>query len=433
MPNSSAQSSSNSPTIQLFPNSLGVQMKAHRFNLPLDYRKPSAGDISIFVREFRNKDTKKPYVIYLQGGPGFSSPRFTSNAGFLKPLLERFNVLLLDQRGTGLSSRVDIKDLEKMSEPERVEFLSHFRAPNIIQDVIALEEIFLEEDEKWLVLGQSFGGFCLAHYLSTKPDRIAAGMFTGGIPPLAHIDMVHERTYKTLLHKSQRMYYRFPETKGWLETIVAHIEANAPQLPCGDRLTIERFRQIGMWFGQIEGEQFLYYLLETGAHEIEKQGRLSHEFLKNFDDVMGFVSNPLYGLLIEPCYADAYAPQWSAERIGAQLGVFTSDEFHFSGEMVFPWVYEQFGRLSFLKGTADALAHKPDWQALYDTKALQACEVPLAAAVYEEDSYVDKELSMEMAGLWPQLRCLITNEMEHGGLRTHAQQVIETLTRYVGY
>lgn len=427
-------------SLNLFPDSLAIEMRPHRIAVPLDYKKPAAGDISIFVREFRHKDKpKRPYVIYLTGGPGFPSPRFTANSSFLKPLLDKFNVLLLDQRGTGLSSRIDVEDLRTMGEQERVDFLSLFRAPNIIQDVIKLEERFLGPDEKWLVLGQSFGGFCLAHYLGTKPDRIAAGIFTGGIPPLAHIDRVHEQTYAHIERKVEKMYYYFPQTKEWITTIVDHILNHQPTMPTGDKLTIERFRQLGMWFGQLEGTQTLYYLLEMGAGDIAHKGRLSYEFLANFTDFLRFASNPLYGLLIEPCYADGYAPGWSAQRVGEQLGTFSSTAFgeglgfKFTGEMVFPWMYEQTAALNFLKGTADRLAHKPDWEPLYDKAALSGCDLPLAAAIYEEDSYVDKTLSMELAGMLPRLRCLITNEMEHGGLRTHANQVIETLTRYVGY
>lgn len=417
-----------------FPDNLDIAMKTHRFALPYNYRKPDDGNISVFVREFHHKDGKKrPYILYLQGGPGFPSPRFTSNSSFLKPLLERFNVLLLDQRGTGLSNRISVEDLRPMSDKDRLNFLSLFRAPNIVQDVIALESQFLGKDEKWLVLGQSFGGFCLAHYLSTKPDRIAAGLFTGGIPPLASIDTVHQHTYANLDMKVKRLYHRYPQTQEWLFAITSYIKDKKPVLPSGDPLTLDRLRQLGMWLGQQDGAQSLYYFLETCAGELYDESRLSLESLNTFQDVLRFESNPLYGLLIEPCYADAYAPNWSAQRVGEQRGVFDGDEFQFTGEMVFPWVYQQHERLKFLAGTADDLARKDDWEPLYDQARLQYCEVPLAAAIYEEDSYVDKTLSMQMAGLWPQLRCLITNEMEHGGLRTHAQQVIDTLTRYVGY
>lgn len=37
---------------------------------------------------------------------------------------------------------------------------------------------------KWTVLGQSFGGFCLLTYLSTHPEALKAGLFTGGLPPV---------------------------------------------------------------------------------------------------------------------------------------------------------------------------------------------------------------------------------------------------------
>merc|ERR1719277_552663 len=44
-----------------------------------------------------------PYLVYLQGGPGFESPRPLETAGWFDKACESFRVLLLDQRGTGRS------------------------------------------------------------------------------------------------------------------------------------------------------------------------------------------------------------------------------------------------------------------------------------------------------------------------------------------
>ena len=36
---------------------------------------------------------------------------------------------------------------------------------------------------RWSVLGQSFGGFCAATYLSLAPEGLVEVLMTGGIPP----------------------------------------------------------------------------------------------------------------------------------------------------------------------------------------------------------------------------------------------------------
>ena len=47
-------------------------------------------------------------------------------------------------------------------------------------------------------------------------------------------------------------------------------------------------------------------------------------------------------------------------------------------------------------------------------------EVPVAAAIYFDDLYVDSELSLQTAAHVPHLRPWVTNEFEHDGLRADA-------------
>ena len=61
----------------------------HSFELPLDYENPDQQSISVFVREIRlDEKVKKPYLVYLQGGPGFESPRPISFSGWIKKSIE---------------------------------------------------------------------------------------------------------------------------------------------------------------------------------------------------------------------------------------------------------------------------------------------------------------------------------------------------------
>ena len=70
----------------------------------------------------------------------------------------------------------------------------------------------------------------------------------------------------------------------------------------------------------------------------------------------------------------------------------------FTGEMVFPFMFDDIAALRPLKDVADALAAKTDWPALYDVDALARCDVPVACASYVEDMFVDFELPRRRAG-----------------------------------
>lgn len=64
-----------------------------------------------------------------------------------------------------------------------------------------------------------------------------------------------------------------------------------------------------------------------------------------------------------------------------------------AGEMVFPWMFEDFAALQPLKEAAELLAKKSNWPGLYNLDVLGANTVPAAGATYYEDMYVDFELA----------------------------------------
>ena len=53
--------------------------------------------------------------------------------------------------------------------------------------------------------------------------------------------------------------------------------------------------------------------------------------------------------------------------------------------------------------------------------------MPVAAAVYYDDMYVDRELSMRTAGTIRGLRRWVTSEYEHDGLRVSDGAVLDRL------
>ena len=44
------------------------------------------------------------------------------------------------------------------------------RADNIVRDSEEVRRALLGPDQRWSILGQSFGGFCCLHYLSAAPE-----------------------------------------------------------------------------------------------------------------------------------------------------------------------------------------------------------------------------------------------------------------------
>ena len=93
-------------------------------------------------------------------------------------------MLLLDQRGTGLSSPVTAQSLRSIGYARaQAEYLRHFRADNIVRDAEAIRRQ-LVGDRPWSILGQSYGGFCALRYLSAAPEGLEAALITGGIPSL---------------------------------------------------------------------------------------------------------------------------------------------------------------------------------------------------------------------------------------------------------
>ena len=145
----------------------------HEFELPLDHAQPGGPTITVFAREVvtsAHEHDDRPWLVYLQGGPGFEAPRLLKliDETWWERALQDYRLLLLDQRGTGRSTPVG--SLPDRSAPDQAEYLTHFRADSIVRDAEAIrKELGIE---KWSVLGQSFGGFCVVTYLSQAPEGL---------------------------------------------------------------------------------------------------------------------------------------------------------------------------------------------------------------------------------------------------------------------
>ena len=395
----------------------GLVLTEHEFSLPLDHDRPGGESITVFAREVADPGgTDRPFLVFLQGGPGFEAPRPTrhpSSPGWLERALQDFRVLMLDQRGTGRSTPVGA--LPGLTPAEQADYLKHFRADSIVRDAEAIRAEL--GGERWSVLGQSFGGFSVMTYLSIAPEGLREAFVTGGLAPVGrHVDDIYRATYERTLERNRRYYERYPDDRARVRALVERLDAEPLILPTGDRLTARRFRQAGNKLGMSDGAEDLHALVELSPD--------SPAFRHDAQDLLGFERNPIYAILHEASYADGVATRWSAERVMPAEYADTPELF--TGEHVFSWMFEDYGALAPLREAAELLAAH-EWPRLYDAERLRANEVPVAAAVYADDPYVERAFSDETAALIRGARTWVTNEYEHNGLRADGDRILGRL------
>lgn len=150
---------------------------------------------------------------------------------------------------------------------------------------------------------------------------------------------------------------------------------------------------------------------------------------------LSYAAHPLYAVLHEAIYAQGAEPTaWAAERVRAEFPQFDAaaalngdEPLLFTGETVHPWHFDVDPALRPLQEAADILAARSDWTPLYDPARLAANGVPVAAAVYHDDMYVDTQHSLDTARAIRGLRTWITDEYEHDGVRAGGPRVLDRL------
>ncbi len=391
-----------------------VTEREHR--VPLEHARPNGPQISVFTREVAATDgMDRPYLVFLQGGPGYEATRPTSPpSGWMKRALTEYRVLLLDQRGTGRSTPVG-PNIPGETPAEQAAYLAHFRADSIVRDCESIRrELGVD---RWSVLGQSFGGFTSLTYLSIAPEGLREALITGGLAPVTNrpVDDVYGATWERLREANRRYFERYPDDRARVREAHRRLENEDTRLPSGDRLTVRRFRQMGMWLGDSAGFEHLHHVLELPFG--------SPGFLHDVEGAVRWTRNPLYATLHESSYADGGPTRWSAHRLTPD---WLEGSEAFTAEHVFPWMFEEYGGLRSHRGAAGLLAEHR-WPRLYDEARLAVNEVPVAATIYVDDLYVERVFAEETAATVRGLLPWITNEFAHNGLRADGERVLGRL------
>lgn len=448
----------------------GLYVEDHSIDVPLDWRglEPAllavgstmrrgaipgaiAGapeSIKLFYRtvcapEHVNDDL--PLLVFLQGGPGGEGPRPLSptSDGWIEEAVKHFRVVLPDQRGTGRSSHVNggtIAALGKRAEATgadaaraQADFLKRHLASSIVRDFEYLRLVGFG-GKKWTTLGQSYGGFLTLTYLSLFPEGISASFTCGGIPHVpASAAEVYSHTFPRMMAKTRQYYDRYPADIDRVSALADAIDEQKPLLADGSPMTVERLQLMGSDFGMKPSFERMHWVVDhaftDGDGTLSCGNSISDGFLMRVLDRTNTRTNPLYWTLQEFIYADGDTMpiRWAAAAEKAKRAAFDTlaRPLMFTGEAMFPWMFEQMPELKPFKPAMDLLMEDNDWDQIYDQQRLMANEVPLQAAVYFDDMYVDSGMQLDTLSRVGNSHAWVTNEFEHDGL--HGDKVFSHL------
>ena len=424
------------------------------FNVPLDWSNPMGTKIRIFCRAAERSETPivppeskepRPWLVYIPGGPGFgASP--PQDMGLTSFVVDRgYRFLCFDHRGMGLSTPVTSDSVLKQGDlAAQVQYLKHFRADNAVRDLEALRKALTSEGpaekRKWSIWGQSYGGFVALTYLSYYPQGLREVFSTGGLAPITQRqpDEIYERLFAKVLERNRKYYAKYPEDQQRMAKIMKYlnpiktegVDKDVIHMPAGGILSQHRFRSLGISFGAHGGFDDIHNTVLRCANDLETFGYLSRPTLSRIESSGAYDNQPLYAILHEAIYCQGEASQWSAARICNGLDLFNDEDYtsiYFFGEMVFPSDLHLYPELRGLAPAALELAKCTDWPNLYDLDQLRKNDVPLYAAVFVDDMYVDFGFAQKTASLVQNCKTFITNAMYHDAVRSQTEAITRAL------
>jgi len=171
------------PALKLKPCKADASFGCGSVRVPLDHRGRTPGTLSLAVAAQREYPKDAGLLIALSGGPGQSSvDAMSSFAISLEPMLRRYRLVLVDQRGTGLSGALDcpelqrVKGLDEFSQravqrcakrlgPRR----AFYRTADSVDDLEALRKAF--GAKKVAIMGISYGTWVAQEFARKYPRR----------------------------------------------------------------------------------------------------------------------------------------------------------------------------------------------------------------------------------------------------------------------
>ncbi|MEU4363208.1 alpha/beta fold hydrolase [Promicromonospora sp. NPDC023987] len=398
----------------------GIGVRERRLAVPLDRSGRLAGDVELLVRELVDPtrgEEDLPLLVYLQGGPGGANPRPLRRDGWLDVALRDYRVVLVDQRGTGGSTPLDGAVLAGLDARAGADLLACFRADAIVAD---LEEVRARVygGRPWATIAQSFGGWITLTYLSVAPEALRACYVAGGIPGTPpDAAEVYRRTFGRVAGRTGEYYARYPADVGAVAAVADRLAEGDVRLPDGDVLTVHRFQSMGIDLGMQPGTERMHWFVEKA---FARPGLLSAGFLQEAMVRTSQADGPLFWTLQESIYGHGRngPTGWAAQAERDRRPEFGPDRrpLQFTGEMAFPWMFDEIRLLRPFAPAVHELAARTEWPPLYDLDRLATNDVPVAAVVYHDDMFVDSGLQLDTLSRVGSSQAWVTNEYEHDGI-----------------
>lgn len=392
----------------------GAAVREHTIDVPVSREDPSLGQLSVFCREL-SYDDSLPGLVYFQGGPGKPGPRMMMD--WIPEALKRYRVFLIDERGTGRSTKID------RTTPERITagMLSHLRPPDVAADADAMREHL--GFEQWDVLGNSFGAACAGAAMTYFPQGVRRAHLAAAVPePEMDVDLFNRRTFELLAARQRLLFDAVPWLPARIEEVADHLDNHDEHMPTGERLSPTRMRMAGVLLGEEGDFGRLANLFEAPFTTYRGEKRLRGDFLAQLGAIISLESMPLWAVVHETVMArPGHAVRWSAERIWREEFA----DLTLLGNHFFRTHFEEDPALRPFLDAVDEVHQMTDLKSQAPDPSKN--EVPAAAVLYEQDLFIPYDLSASSASRIPNLRVWSHGQWFHDGIWVHGADVARGL------
>lgn len=156
---------------------------------PLDYSDPSSKKIKLFVEETR-RGPRRHALFFLNGGPGDSATAISEEIRReMRPLRDRYRLVVYDQRGTGASAPLFCDAILAKFNAKRVAECGReigwkrafFTTSDSVLDIERLRRLLGYDDVA--LYGVSYGTWVAQQYARQFPERVSAMILDSAIAP----------------------------------------------------------------------------------------------------------------------------------------------------------------------------------------------------------------------------------------------------------
>ncbi len=254
-------------------------------------------------------------------------------------------------------------------------------------------------------------------YLSIAPEGLREAFITGGLSPIGRpVDDIYGATYRRLIDKNRRYFERYPDDRAARPRHPPPARRRGRSAAVGrpaDRAAIPPARSVARRQRRLRAapprHRAAVRVARVPARRRDRRPVRPQPDLRDAPRVV-----------VRRRRGDALVGASAAARRGRGGGLparpSTSS----------PGCGRTTAGLRRHRAAAEILAEHP-WPALYDADRLRRNEVPVAATIYVNDLYVERDFAEETAATIRGLRTWQTDEFEHNGLRADGERVLGRL------